>query len=161
MSASFGYDKRAERRERRERRRENQRPDHSIISAIWLIGLGILFFTGRWWPGILVLIGINMVVGALLGAVHTSQVTNTNGEWFSPTQDAARVELSAAQQPAQTPIRTEPVPAVVSAPVENRYQGWLPDRCDHCGAPVNPRQVTWQGSDQAACSYCGSILSKR
>ncbi len=34
-------------------------PWRSIHAAVWLIGLAILFWTGNWWPGILVLIAIS------------------------------------------------------------------------------------------------------
>ncbi len=34
----------------------------AITSAVWLIGLGLLITTGRWWPGILVLLGVSSIV---------------------------------------------------------------------------------------------------
>jgi len=36
-----------------------------IMGGIWLIGIAVLAVTGRWWPGILVLIGISALVGGL------------------------------------------------------------------------------------------------
>jgi len=30
----------------------------------WMIGLAVLFYTGLWWPGILILIGISTILGA-------------------------------------------------------------------------------------------------
>lgn len=32
-----------------------------ITGGIWLIGLGILFYTGRWWPGIMFVIGASAI----------------------------------------------------------------------------------------------------
>jgi hypothetical protein len=35
---------------------------HAITGGIWLIGFGVLFATGFWWPGILILAGITAIV---------------------------------------------------------------------------------------------------
>jgi hypothetical protein len=37
-----------------------------LQGAVWLIGLAILFATDRLWPGILILIGLSMIGGALV-----------------------------------------------------------------------------------------------
>jgi hypothetical protein len=37
-----------------------------LQGAVWLIGLAILFATGTIWPGILILIGASMLLGALV-----------------------------------------------------------------------------------------------
>jgi hypothetical protein len=37
-------------------------PLKNLMGGIWLIGLGVLFYTGRWWPGILFLVGITMLI---------------------------------------------------------------------------------------------------
>ena len=45
---------------------------NEISGAIWLIGLGILFVTGYWWPGILIVIGAGSIAQGLAeGAVGT------------------------------------------------------------------------------------------
>lgn len=36
----------------------NQRTKSGISGGIFLIGLGILIFTGNWWPGIMFVIGL-------------------------------------------------------------------------------------------------------
>jgi len=36
-----------------------------ITGGIWLIGIAVLAVTGWWWPGIMVLIGISVLVGGL------------------------------------------------------------------------------------------------
>ena len=33
------------------------------MGIVWLIGLGFLFLHGWWWPGILILVGISMLIG--------------------------------------------------------------------------------------------------
>jgi hypothetical protein len=35
---------------------------NEVSGALWLIGLGILFLTGSFWPGILVLVGLTAYV---------------------------------------------------------------------------------------------------
>ncbi|WZO97006.1 hypothetical protein EP7_004018 [Isosphaeraceae bacterium EP7] len=37
-----------------------------ISSAIWLLGMAALFYTGRWWPGIMFVIGASSIVQCLL-----------------------------------------------------------------------------------------------
>ncbi len=37
-----------------------------IQGAVWLIGFAILFATGKIWPGVLILVGISIVGGALV-----------------------------------------------------------------------------------------------
>jgi hypothetical protein len=37
-----------------------------VQSAIWLIGLAVLFWTGWWFPGILILVAISGITQALL-----------------------------------------------------------------------------------------------
>ena len=36
-----------------------------LQGGIWLIGIAVLAVTGRWWPGIMVLVGISALVGTL------------------------------------------------------------------------------------------------
>jgi signal transduction histidine kinase len=39
---------------------------HAINGAVWLFGLGALFYTRAWWPGILFLVGISAIVEGLV-----------------------------------------------------------------------------------------------
>lgn len=43
--------------------------ERSVWSALngllWLFGLAFLFTTGLWWPGILILVGLSMVLGTM------------------------------------------------------------------------------------------------
>ena len=41
-------------------------PWRSLHGAVWLIGLAILAWREWWWPGILVLVAISMVIEAVL-----------------------------------------------------------------------------------------------
>ena len=45
----------------------------AVQSAIWLVGLAILFWTGYWFPGILILVAISGVTQALLASMASRQ----------------------------------------------------------------------------------------
>ena len=106
-----------------------------------MIGLAVLFFSGHWWPGILVLIGISMVVSAVW--------RGSQPEDYSAPQPQPQ-----PMAPAAPFVIPNPSPAPVSyAPRADL----LPGNCPRCGAPVRPNELKWNGS-HAACSYCGSAL---
>ena len=37
-----------------------------LQGSLWLIGIAALFWLDAWWPGILILVGLSMLVGALV-----------------------------------------------------------------------------------------------
>jgi len=37
-----------------------------LMGGVWMIGLGILFWTGAWWPGIMFVIGISSILQGLV-----------------------------------------------------------------------------------------------
>ena len=107
----------------------------------WLFLLAFFFMgDGRWWPGILVLIGLSMVFGALF-----------RDEAPPPPRDLP-------------PVQTPPAPAaptvtVTAAPVEPAHRAdLLPATCQQCGGPVRAQDVRWTGKQSATCAYCGSTL---
>jgi hypothetical protein len=115
-----------------------------------MIGLGVLFLTGDWWPGIMIVIGVSMVAGTLTTAVFA----------FSepPVLAASRPEPHPAPPPPQPSniarVETIPVkPAAAPTPVSVR----LPDICPYCGAP--PRSLPNRSDNPNACPYCGADLS--
>ena len=117
--------------------------------AIWMIGLGILMLWGHWWPGILLLIGISMLLGAF---------------WKESAPQTPQT-LEDVETPAVPPAPTMSVPPVVKmpvvppAPVSTVHRlDLLPANCPHCGGPVRSHDVKWTGSQSAACPYCGSTL---
>jgi hypothetical protein len=114
------------------------RPWRPFRSAFWLIGFAILFFWGHWWPGILVLIGLSILL-----------------------ESAFRGSGWQGQQNPPPPIinpmpMTQPAPV---APVEPIHRtDLLPGTCPHCGAPVRANEVKWTGNQSASCGYCSSNL---
>lgn len=130
-------------RDNRSRYRQGfARPWRPLRSAFWLIGLGILFFWGHWWPGILVLIGLSMVLGSLFRAPVRPWPQNPPPP-SSPD--------SAPPAPILAPVQLDPVHRV----------DLLPANCPQCGGPIRAYEVKWTGRQSAACPFCGSNLPMR
>jgi hypothetical protein len=132
-------------------RRRHSPAAQAVQSAIWMIGLGILFLTGDWWPGIMIVVGVSMVAGALTNALWPAVAAM---EPPRPPQPLPAREVSPPQPsnigrvgPA-APVRNPP-----PAPVAVR----LPEICPHCGAP--PRSLPNRSDNPNACPYCGTDLS--
>ena len=120
------------------------RRGRSFRGAIWMIGLAVLFFSGRWWPGILILIGISLVFSAF---ERESEPRSFPDPRFEPQPIA----------PPAPVILTPPSPA--PAPfISTPRADLLPDTCPRCGAPVRGNEIKWNGTHSASCSYCGSTL---
>ncbi len=106
-------------------------PWAQVQSAIWLVGLAILFWQDWFWPGILVLAAIS---GLFQAGVQL---------YLSRQQErlaAAQQQVSAEQQLTQE--RTN----------------WLPSTCPKCGAPISVDTVNWTGANTADCPYCKANL---
>ncbi|MGQ9493855.1 MAG: hypothetical protein ACUVR2_08845 [Anaerolineae bacterium] len=58
----------------------------SIQSGLWLIGLFFLFYLDILWPGILILIGISALIGALTRPMLTPSKLPEKGEEHSEQQ---------------------------------------------------------------------------
>ena len=94
----------------------------ALSSAIWLIGIGVLMLTGDWWPGILVLVGLSMVVEAVF-----------KDKWQNP-------EIETETPPFETPPPTPTVntPPVVPSQTESISATYiyrsdlLPANCPRC-----------------------------
>jgi hypothetical protein len=132
------------------RRFKRQRgPAAEVQSAIWLIGLGLLFLTGWWWPGIMIVIGASMVAGALV----------RGWEDGNPPAEAAPAPppmptFAPHPPPPPAPVILQPAPEPAPAPRPVR----LPDICPNCGAP--PRSLTSRSEVPGACPFCGSEIGE-
>jgi cytoskeletal protein RodZ len=102
-------------------------PWRSIHAAVWLIGLAILFWTGNWWPGILVLIAISGIVEALIRRYAPDAV-----EAEEPASLPSASTETSAPQPVESPS--------ASAPREHRLE-LLPSICPGCGGPIRGHEV--------------------
>lgn len=64
----------------------NDKQANAITSAIWLVGIGLLLWTGYWWPGIMFLIGTAAIAqGFVQGrgrmSCHAGLTTLGIGAW--------------------------------------------------------------------------------
>jgi hypothetical protein len=119
------------------------RPHRHFGGWIWLIILGFLFFGGRYWPAILVLIGVAILFGSL---------SRIGGEERPPEPPPYHV-------PPPIDLTPSPAPRPAPMPVESIHRlDLLPTHCPQCGGPVRANEVKWTGAQSAACSYCGSNL---
>ncbi len=117
-----------------------------LQGAIWMIGIGFLMLWGDWWPGILILIGLSVI----LKSVFKESQSQTFGE-AEPS-----IEFSAPVEPAP-PVVEMPVPQPIPVSVVYRTD-LLPANCPRCGGPIRSSEVKWNSSRSAACPYCGSTL---
>lgn len=63
---------------------------------VWLLGLAFLFWTGWWWPGVLFIVGISAIVGALARPIMA-------GMFGAGMMGAARMADQPPQQQYQPP----------------------------------------------------------
>lgn len=115
------------------------RPWRPFHGAIWLIGLGLLFLFGHFWPGILLLIGLSMILEAVFRGPAPQWPQNP--------------------PPMAGPVPSPTAPTAAPAPVAPTDQSdLLPANCPRCGGPIRSYEVKWMGPQSAACPYCGSNL---
>ncbi len=122
----------------------------NLLAAIWLIGLGILFWVGYIWPGILILIGLSMIV-----SVYSKE------EQSSATPLAAPVPPKPAEHPevqSAAPVVEESLPAVLAPEGERLFlASRLPEKCPACNAPMkaNAEKLEWHADKSFTCMFCG------
>jgi len=120
-------------------------PWRNLHVALWLIGLAILAWRGWWWPGILVLVGLSMILEALLKRYAPQAF-----EPEEPTMPSPQVTTPLA---ASSPAAPEPAAPISAHPVD-----LLPATCSRCGGPIRGHEVKWTGPRSADCPYCGGNL---
>lgn len=139
------------RRFRSDRPFRGRRRGGQLIGVIWLFGLAFLAFSNRWWPGILILVGITMILSMVLNRVDLPDRPDLPPQPAPPPQPADAPTPFAA--PANEPMRTQTPQR--AAPIE------LPDRCPNCGGPTGAASAQSLQHDPTICQYCGSRLVKR
>jgi len=115
-------------------------PWRNLHGAVWLIGLAILAWRDWWWPGILVLVAISLVLEGVL-----MQYAPHAFEKMEPSSSPSPV--------AAAPMPSSPAPSAS----EQRFD-LLPSICARCGGPIRGHEVKWTGPRSADCPYCGASL---
>ena len=123
-----------------EQKRRLVGPWRKLHGAIWILGLVILAWKDWWWPGILVLVAISMVLEAFLMQ-------------YAP-QAFEKVEPPSPPSPVAAP----PVPISPAQTAPNHPFDLLPSVCARCGGPIRGHEVKWTGLQSADCPYCGAKL---
>lgn len=140
---------------RSKRRFRERGPAAEVQSAVWLIGLGLLWLTGWWWPGILIVIGVSMVAGAMARGIDLPAAPPEAPAFPSPPPapfGGLQAEASAAPPPP-APVGLRPEPAGRPAQTVR-----LPDICPNCGAP--PRSLTSRAEQPGVCPFCGAQIAE-
>ena len=121
-------------------------PWDKIQSAVWMIGIAILFFTGDWWPGILFVAAASMIVEAVVQLIIPEVVEEAETAPPLPVRPAPAWEAPPVAAPP-----AEPPPPVYRTDL-------LPGSCPACGARVRENEVRWVSELSADCAYCGTPL---
>jgi hypothetical protein len=100
----------------------------AVQSGIWLIGLAILFWTGWWFPGILILVAISGITQALLAQMAKRDEDKAT--------TAAQARTAAMAVPANCPT----CGAAISASSVN-WTGPTTAQCPYCKAAVPLKSV--------------------
>lgn len=114
-------------------------PWRGVHGAIWLIGLAILAWRDWWWPGILVLVAISILLEAAIRQIPGATAPKTPAE-----KPAEQLPAAPVQEPEAGPDLSR-----------------LPEKCQECGAPIQADKVTWTSAVTANCSYCGAALKMK
>lgn len=107
------------------------RSGKALSSAVFLIGLAVLFATDSFWPGILVLIAVSGLVKAL------GRSWERDGDPFSFEEGPSRASL-ASEQPTQPLV--------------------YPANCPHCGASAPEVIQDARAGQKVVCEFCGATL---
>ena len=121
----------------------------NVQSAVWLIGLGILFLLDAFWPGILILIGLSMLVQSLMPEEEKTPVPELHEE-IKP-DDTGDAE-------GESPL-DEGIPDPVPPPLQVLASD-LPKECPACGGPVaeNAQAVKSVGEGIVLCPFCDARI---
>jgi hypothetical protein len=95
----------------------------AVQSAIWLIGLALLFWSGWWFPGILVLIAVSGITQALLAQMAKRD------------EEKASVAASARSAAMAVPSNCPTCGAAISANTVT-WTGPTTAQCPYCKAAI-------------------------
>lgn len=132
----------------------------NVLAAVWLIGLGVLFLFDLFWPGILILIGISLIVTNFMPEETNSAVPQEKPSVTKGAATAESVVEGTVVEPA-SPAET-PLPPALTSEADRLYlASRLPERCPACDAPMkaNAAQMELQEDGSAACLFCGYRLA--
>lgn len=130
----------------------------NVQTAVWLIGLGVLFLLDAFWPGILILIGLSMLVQSFMPEEEEPPAPEFDQE----------TKPEGAVKPEETPTVEEPpsadtgTPDLIPPPLDplQGFASGLPKECPVCGGPVaeNAEAVKSAGEGVVLCPFCDARI---
>ncbi len=128
-------------------RRRAFAPWRRLQGLLWLAGIIFFIYTGRFWPGILILLLLSLMLqGAFLLLAPRQQ--------YDQPEDFPQ----ASQIPSQPAQTAQPMAQPAPTPAPQHRLELLPEVCPKCGAPIRGHEVKWTGDQSADCPYCGANL---
>ena len=122
----------------------------TIRSVIWLVGMVILWRTGSFWPGILILAAVSMLAELafkLVWGVVLDKKEDELPETLEPLNpDEAESVNNRYQRIAPEDLQPDPIPP---APGADKRNALLPALCPSCGAPLEAGKVAWLSDTKA------------
>lgn len=140
------------------RKKWRKRPLGILKGLIWPVGLLVLFVTGAWWPGILILVGLSMVLDTLGRIAETAPAAEPEppvSTWRAPEPPA---DAWRAPEPPPATSVAPVVPPEPPAPAATFDLRGLPNTCPQCGGPLSPKTARALAPNLAECPWCGSRL---
>lgn len=133
----------------------------TIRSVIWLVGLVILWRTGSFWPGILILAAVSMLAELMFklawGVVLDKKEEDELPETIEPLNpDEAESVNNRYQRLDPEELQSDPIPPAAGA---DKRAALLPALCPSCGAPLEAGKVVWLSDTKARCPFCGSHIA--
>ena len=140
-----------------------------LKTGLWLIGIGILWYTGAWWPGILILFGLSIILDNLYGRIQgappvkpepdalQSDAIEAEYAEIIPDDGDVIIDDDSIPDPVTGRYDSTPKPAAPYIPADT---SWLPANCPACGAEVEAHKMLWESETKAGCPYCHTVLVK-
>jgi hypothetical protein len=135
---------------RKDRAKRNFSTWRALHGALWLVGLAVLAWTDSWWPGILVLVALSMVLEGIMRRGAPRALPEMPRPAAGPPLDLKQPKAPLAATPVSPPIPA-PIPPA----------DWLPGVCPRCGGPIRETEVKWIGTRSAECPFCGTLLTPK
>ncbi len=139
--------------------KKNRVRTSNITAAVWLIGLGILWLTNLWWPGILILIGVSLLVQTMVPGSEPEKIITPKPEPVVAKEPEAPVEPEKAEDVWEED--ESETPAFIQPQESKKFDAaLLPQNCPACGGPVfeNAHKVEWLDEKTAKCPFCNYEL---
>lgn len=133
----------------------------NALAGLWLIGLGILFLVDFFWPGILILIGLSMIISAYMKDETSPLTPSTPAVPMAPGAPEEPLTVEGEEKVVESAAE-EPLPAVLAGEGERLYlTSRLPEKCPACDAPMksNAEKMGRDVDGTVECLFCGYRLT--